>query len=291
MKAESIYNWLLEQAETGDEITTGVLEESLGQDAEHALFLLEYGVKYGFVESRTSGDTQTFRITDTDALRKAAQIDETPTESETGETDIAPGLVIGVPVGLKEAIESLRPSYDTFEIYYLDEAFTKILRSAREEVFIASPFLDEAGLDLIWEDIKALPRRGISLYLLTRDLHEQPSQQQYAQAKKRQGIARIKEVYEAEKTAPSTEFSVRDFGKRTPGTGSVDLQYEGLHQKMVIADTKAAYIGSGEVRRNALQVNGEAGVVTTDSQQVGFWRDYFDVFWDDSRTVGDQFFV
>jgi len=291
MKAKNIYNWLIDQSESGNEITTESLKDSLGQDAEHALFLLEYGVKYGFVESRTSGDTQAFRITDTAALRNAAQINETPAEPESEETDIARGLVVGVPVGLKEAIESLKPSYDTFEIYYLDEAFKKILRSAQNEVFIASPFLDEAGLDLIWEDIKALPERGVSLYLLTRDLIEQPNQQQYAQAKKRQGIARIKEVYDAEKAAPSTKFSVRDFGKRTPGTGSVDLQYEGLHQKMLIADTNAAYIGSGEVRRNALQVNGEAGVVITDSQHVSFCRDYYDLFWDDSRTIGDQFFV
>lgn len=291
MHPGNIYRWLLERAESEKEISTETLKEQLGNDAEHALFLLEYGVKYGFVESRTSGGTQTFTITDTTALREAAQIDDAPADTDTNTVEVAPGLVVGVPVGLRDAIESLKSAYDSFHLYYLDEAFRMILRSAQEEVFLASPFLDEAGLDLIWDEIRALPSREVSFYLLTRDLFDQPNQQQYAQAEKRQGIARIEELYEAEKPNPTTEFCVRDFGKRTPGVGSVDLQYEGLHQKMLIADSHAAYIGSGEVRRNALQVNGEAGIVTIDVEQIEFWRDYFDLFWDDSRVVDDRFFV
>jgi limonene-1,2-epoxide hydrolase len=54
---------------------------------------------------------------------------------------------------------------------------------------------------------------------------------------------------------------------------------------MVIADETVAYVGSGEIRENSFLTNGEAGVLTVTAAEVVFWRDFFDLFWEEATDV------
>ena len=66
------------------------------------------------------------------------------------------------------------------------------------------------------------------------------------------------------------------------------LQYRGVHQKMVVADTDAAYIGSGEIREASYLRNGEVGYLRTDNAEVAFWADFFELFWREARDVSSR---
>lgn len=56
---------------------------------------------------------------------------------------------------------------------------------------------------------------------------------------------------------------------------------------MTIADTDAAYVGSGEIRENSFLTNGEAGSLTVDTAEVCFWHDFYDLFWQQATDVSD----
>jgi len=61
--------------------------------------------------------------------------------------------------------------------------------------------------------------------------------------------------------------------------------YRGVHQKIVIADSVGAYVGSGEIRENSFLTNGDAGYLTVNEGEVAFWKEFVEVFWEAATPV------
>lgn len=123
------------------------------------------------------------------------------------------------------------------------DAFRFVIAAANDTLRIASPFIEENGVRLLLPWLRAAADRGVSLTLVSRGLGGSPS-------------------------APAAEEMLRlTFGSRlrtaTYHVTSENRQLLSLHAKLLIADSTFAYVGSADVRRHALELNFELGVLVS----------------------------
>jgi len=149
-----------------------------------------------------------------------------------------------------------------------------------EELLISSPFAEEHGLLLYADAIRRLAKRRVYLKCLIREYHTNPQTQK--------AVRRLRDLYCS--WGDSNRFQVReyhiqlnDISNTLPSTDD-KLHYESTHAKLIIADNKACYVGSAELRMNSLFANFETGVIIQ-GQLVGVFREVFYHVWKASRAV------
>ena len=72
----------------------------------------------------------------------------------------------------QKQIPNIFPSSQLFDENNFYEAFIKDLHKAKEEVIIESPFITSSRIKLLLPVFKNLVKRGISVYIITRDPQE-----------------------------------------------------------------------------------------------------------------------
>jgi len=284
MRPQQVHRWLLDQLESEGQIDHETIQQALEDDTEHALFFLEYGVQEGFVKREESADAREYSPIDIEALRSILSEEV----SAVPQTELESGLVISVPPSIRGEIETARQKHPEANIFTLRQTLGRLLADADEIIRIASPFFERSGLDYYLDEVIDLAECGASIHILTRDILDPPGYQERSQIEKRQAFGKLIDLFEQHRSDPEAEVRIADFGKEVVGDGGRSRHYEGVHQKMVIADSNTAYVGSGEFRRNSLITNGEAGVIQTDSETVSFWSDFFDVFWNRANQVSHE---
>ncbi|OAQ52640.1 hypothetical protein HTG_13535 [Natrinema mahii] len=294
MRTDDIYEWLAETLHTQRELTREDIDETLDTHAEDALFLLEYLVTRGVVKSERRGDSSIYELVDEQEFDEilAAYLEEsTSTEcpsQSTNQRDALPSerqMVVSAPLDLQPDIEHLQNEHPEVNVQSLRRAIGSLLDNAESEVRLAVPFFEQSGLNALLDEVTGLASRGIDLFVLTRDVRNGDG---YSHTNKCRALSKLHDLYTANKQVGAT-FDIRDFGSRISGhPDNPSRHYRGVHQKMVISDDSAAYVGSGEIRENSFLTNGEAGVLTVDDAEVAYWSDFFDLFWQNAKSVLDQ---
>jgi len=148
-------------------------------------------------------------------------------------------LVTTLPADVQANLpKSVRPIRITIRHY---------LAQATNTVRIANPYFDDT--DHVLDDLAALPRRGVDLKLITREIDtDNPNQS---------AIDAIEEITDQLSDDEREHFYVRDFYD----TDQYDNQIGATHAKAVIVDEDVAYLGSANLTRLSLTGNFELGVL------------------------------
>ena len=290
MRTDAIYEWLADQLREHAHISRADIDDTLGDNAEDALFFLEFLVTRGVVRSERRADAMVYTLVDAPALEEivnAYLTGESGSGTDAGQTSAdtlptARQAVVSVPLDMQPALDDLRVDHPDVDICTLREAVITVLQAAENEVCLAVPFFEQSGLNALLDQVTDLADRGVDLRVLTRDVQQGDG---YDHTNKCRALAKLSDLYGANQQA-GANLSIRDFGSRIRGhPNDPSRHYRGIHQKMVIADETVAYVGSGEIRENSFLTNGEAGVLTVTAAEVAFWRDFFDLFWQEATDV------
>ena len=289
MRVEKIYSWIIEQLEKNNLITEKDLINNLGpEDVEHAFLFLDYLVTKNMISVNISGLEKEYKLQNLSKIKELLIINEKRTIEEK-KRNIQEGIVINVPLNLTSDLEFLKKKYPSYVIYSLKNAITLLLNSAKENVSFALPFFEFDGLNHFVDEFKSLAEKGVNIFVLSRGISK-PEREGYTYTEKLKAFSKLIDIYENNRTKPTSKLEIREYGSRIAGYGSASLHYEGIHQKMIIVDKKYAYIGSGEIRAASFLTNGEVGVIH-EGQIVNFWDDFFQLFWRNARPVSYEFFA
>jgi len=286
------YDWMLARLESGP-LTVSDLSRALGTElSQRVLLFLNYLVSQGLV-TRTSTGRQVSYSSERTAeiahlLQNQAKAETRKTATRTPETtDIVEALVISIPLSLSDKVVALQFRYPTLTILDMKTAFKELLASAQHELLLALPFLELDGLMYFADEIVGLGQRQVIVHILTRELLL-PRQPGYAHHQKLKAFAKFIDLYSSG-GGNRRQVAVRDYTIRIGIGAEESLLYEGIHQKMIVADGERAYIGSGEIRAASFISNGDVGVIHIGTK-ARFWQDYFNLFWAEADVVPHNFF-
>lgn len=148
-------------------------------------------------------------------------------------------LVATLPADVQSKLpKSVRPIRTSIRRY---------LAEAADTVRIANPYFDDT--EHVLNDLAALPRRGVDLKLVTREVDTDDPNQPSVDA--------IDEISGQLSDEERKHLFVRDFYD----TDRYDVQLGATHAKAVIIDEQIAYLGSANLTRLSLTGNFELGVL------------------------------
>lgn len=148
------------------------------------------------------------------------------------------------------------------------DVFRLIIAAASAELLIASPYIDDLdghGVSLLAQPLRSANKRGVLVRLLTRETAR-------GDAVRTAGISRLKQLVR--------RLEVRDYHSAIEGK-----HLAAVHAKLIQADDSAGYVGSAEVRRNALMANFEMGYLYHTSQAALDARQAFEKIWEIAKPV------
>jgi hypothetical protein len=131
------------------------------------------------------------------------------------------------------------------------EAFKIVMRASKEELLVLSPFMDLLGVYLLRDDLCRLIEREVSVRVMTREPDEA--------------------VCEFLNTLSGGLVSIRFLADYRA--------HRRLHAKLLMADHSVAYLGSAEIRLNAMVHNIEMGILVRDSEILDQIRTTFEALW------------
>jgi len=285
------YNWMLARLESGP-LTVSDLSRALGTElSQRVLLFLNYLVSQGLVTRTSTGRQVSYS---SERTAEIAHLLQNQAKAETRKkairapdtTDIVEALVISIPLSLSDKVVALQSHYPTLTILDMKTAFKELLASAQQELLLALPFLELDGLMYFADEIVGLGQRQVIVHILTRELLL-PRQPGYAHHQKLKAFAKFIDLYSSG-GGNRRQVAVRDYTIRIGIGAEESLLYEGIHQKMIVADRERAYIGSGEIRAASFISNGDVGVIHTGAK-ARFWQDYFNLFWAEADVVPHNF--
>jgi phosphatidylserine/phosphatidylglycerophosphate/cardiolipin synthase-like enzyme len=144
------------------------------------------------------------------------------------------------------------------------------LAEATDTVRIANPYFDDT--EHVLDDLAALPRRGVNLKLVTREVDTDDPNQSAVDA--------IEEITGQLLDDERKHLLVRDFYD----TDRYDKQLGATHAKAVIIDEQIAYLGSANLTRLSLTGNFELGVLLR-GELVADLVAVFDAMFDYARPI------
>jgi len=146
----------------------------------------------------------------------------------------------------------------------------RYLAEATDTVRIANPYFDDT--EHVLNDLAALPRRGVDLKLVTREVNSADPNQSAVDA--------IENITEQLSGSERKHLFVRDFYD----TDRYDKQIGATHAKAVIIDEQIAYLGSANLTRLSLTGNFELGVLLH-GELVADLVAVFDAMFDYARPI------
>ena len=146
-----------------------------------------------------------------------------------------------------------------------EAAFKHLLSDARSEVLIVSPFLEREGIYSFRTELLAASQRGVRFRLLTRSVED------YNLAYPLNDLFQIL----------GTQLEARSFHSHVQLKGDTWKQVESTHAKLLLVDGAQMYVGSAELRLNALFSNFELGLIVRDRTLVRQAAALFEIFWGD----------
>ena len=147
------------------------------------------------------------------------------------------------------------------------EVFKAIIAYAEHQVCIISPYIDAFGVDHLAGVLAEAGVRGVAFRLLSRETDKDS-------ALRLGGIRRLAGL------VGKGRLLVKDYYFSEAGR-----QQTAVHAKLLISDAEFGYVGSAEVRRNALESNFELGYQFHSTQSAETSQRAFETFWERSNSV------
>ena len=197
-------------------------------------------------------------------------------EAEPAQAQKDVSVVVSVPISRQQ---ELRTGFPT--VTPTDEVFERLLARTKRSLKLSIPFPDEAVIAHFSGALRTLALRRVRLRILSRELLDGVrSDFNYLSLAK--CFARVFDIYEG--AGAEDLLEVRDYHESIFRSGS-RLHYESTHAKIFISDGVACYVGSAELRLNALYNNFEMGLFLRGNlvRQV---EGVFDLIWSHARPVG-----
>jgi len=169
--------------------------------------------------------------------------------------------VVSVPSSFWDMRSKLLGSYEVIDLF---DAYSHVIEVAEHELKIACPFIDSYGLFPIINKLRRSPN------LRVRIITELDKSEELTFI-----IDRMKKMNV--QVADSALFKHVGEGRSVKVAGS--------HLKMVIADQKAALVGTFNFSRYHYMVNFDIGFLITNSTIVRFLSHVFDSIWEVSRRI------
>lgn len=288
MQSDEVYVRVLTRLLEDGTVTEAELNEEIGDPAAEEFVPLFFDVytNEGYIEADAQGKTTQYTLVDrgwaNDLLTSLQSVENTAPTDISGTST----LVANVPPQLLTEFDKLCAEHPDVQVHRLRDAFARIIDSTTTIARWAVPYFEYSGIESLEDEFEALAARDVDVRVLTRGVLERKSSGSYVE--KLRGLKLLLDKYDAHASTGTIEL--REFEQRI-GAEDTEFHYMGVHQKMLIADDTEAYVGSGEIRRGSLQLNGEAGQITTDPAEVAFWSDYYDLFWDRSETISEEFLL
>lgn len=275
-----MYLWLHRCLAEDGEITQAAIEDNLETSGEQA-FAAEYLDMLVRKDAVTeSGDS--YLVADADAERDAYyQLLDTESSDYERPEELSYEPVINVPTGLQRAWDDAASETGVSPGVDLESALRTVIEDADESLSITAPFFDRGGLNLLTEALTDAARRGVVLKVLSREI-AQPARDSYSINSRRKALAEMINRYEnaGDETA---SIEVRSY-HRDIGESDTKLD-RSIHTKLVIADTTTAYVGSGEIRGNSMNLLAEGGYLTGNSEDIQQWLTFFNFVWERATPV------
>ena len=137
----------------------------------------------------------------------------------------------------------------------LKEAILQVIQLANHTINVSSPFLDIERIPEIRDELLSKAYSGVKIKILVRESfrEDDPTRMNSIQSF----------LKRAKKANALENISISDYhyGKNPYVNSST-------HAKFVIADSKYMYLGSGELRKNSIDKNFEAGLLSS-GKEVG----------------------
>lgn len=168
---------------------------------------------------------------------------------------IGSGLIITMPATVSE--DNTPPTL---------LAFAQIIAAARNKLLLISPYLDDKGVEKLISPLQEAKNRGVYLMLITRETAER-------QPGRTLGLEALFSMF-------AGQIEVRDYHTKAKGLA----HYTSVHAKLIQADDQIGYVGSAELRGNALEKNFEMGVILTQEQAKLSINSFYAV-WEIARRV------
>ena len=138
--------------------------------------------------------------------------------------------------------------------------FRLITAVASSRLDIVSPYIDDSGVSMLRDALLQAAERRVQVRIITREARK-------PHASRLRGLAEIAAI-------ASPQLSVRDYHTQK----GEYAHFTSVHAKLVLADERIGYVGSAELRGNALVKNFELGSVLTGSA-AQLASQSFDALW------------
>ncbi|MBU1623110.1 MAG: phospholipase D family protein, partial [Nanoarchaeota archaeon] len=140
----------------------------------------------------------------------------------------------------------------------LYDSFVDLIKSAKETIFICSPFFDLKDLMEIQNILIRKATEGVIINILTRNMDTAAKDR----TPRTKSLIRFKSRLVTERS--QTNIQIKDY--HFEGENSTVLS--SIHSKLLIIDSSRAYIGSGEFRRNSFDRNFEVGIIINNKETI-----------------------
>jgi phosphatidylserine/phosphatidylglycerophosphate/cardiolipin synthase-like enzyme len=254
------------------------LEAEFGEETDEVLFGQDY-LQRQARNNVLDRDAATYHLLDRGEL--ARQYREMTEETPPQPLDFDMAAVISIPSSLRSDWDDDDTSAD-FPVFSLKQALQRTITEAENDLYLAVPFFELDGFNILEDEFLEAADNGVHLYVLTREVFNPRNEDSIFHSKKLEALRELTERYQS--VAPREDLiEIRDFYHQIgPGNAALDMS---IHSKMAVADHSLAYIGSGEVRDSSMNLNGEAGYLVPREDDVAFWDQFFHFFWDKADPV------
>jgi len=173
-------------------------------------------------------------------------------------TDVKPSnIVLSIPPYHKSTM-GVKLERSKIQYTSLYDSFVELIKSAKENILICSPFFDLKDLMEIQNLLIRKATEGVKISILTRNLDTAAKDK----TPRTKSLIKFKSRLTTERTKKNIEIKDYHFeGKNSTVLSSI-------HSKLLMIDASRAYIGSGEFRKNSFEKNFEVGVIITDEQTI-----------------------
>lgn len=282
MLDDELYVWIMKELLNEGEISVADIKSKYGTDSDEVVFGEEFLNRYANNNIVRQESTE-FELLDSVELRERYR---ELTEREPIEVDqIGHNPVVSIPSSMRSDWHQTVPEPEDTVVFTLQEALSTTISQGESIVRLSVPYFEISGFNILESEFLELAERGATLQVLTREVLD-PPRDDYGHNKKRKAINELVDRYETA-AADGAEIEVRDF-YRSFGEDHPKLD-RSVHAKLAVADRSIAYVGSGEIRDNSMNLNAEAGYIVGKESHATFWADSFDFIWENATEVtGDD---
>lgn len=169
-------------------------------------------------------------------------------ESSNSEIDICFSIPPFEKVALETILKTKRVSFMTIE-----NCFKYLIKHSKKTIKISSPFFEKSGWDRLENEFLEFLKKGGKIIILYRGKEIYKDEETLGSKRRQQDTLKIIDFLHKKGFDNQIEFREYHYSEKRIRSST--------HAKLFISDSKEAYIGSGEIRKNSFDINFEMGVL------------------------------